>query len=337
MNGMKTSPIHDPVFKASPLFKDLSELELNAVAAFLEPRRIKKGENIFEEGADGEEMFILISGKISAWVKQADGTRRWIFETKPGDFFGEMSIIANESRSATLVAQTDAELLALHGIDFYRIVYEHPVIGVKILKVIGKVQNIWLEQTSRYLNDLMRWGETARRRAVSDELTGLYNRRFLDECGNDRFKQGSVGPRSVSLMMLDLDKIHEINERHGTRGGDLLFIATAEVLRTATRTGDICARLSGDEFSVLLPDTAFEEARIIGERICQTVAASRVAVPDAPDNKSLVEIGMRTSIGIASAPLHANSWEDLVSAADGALMRAKELGRNRVEIAEIKK
>ena len=337
MNGLRVAPVNDPVLKNSPLFKDLSALELNAVAAFLEPRTIKKGETIFKEGNSGEEMFILVSGMISAWVSQADGTQRMMFEISPGDFFGEMSIIANESRSATLNAKVDSELLVFHGIDFYRIIFEHPIIGSKMLKAIRKVQNIWLEQTSRYLSDLMRWGETARRRAIIDELTGLYNRRFLEESAMGRFAQGSVGLRSISLMMMDLDKIHMINETYGTSAGDLVFMAVADILRSITRAEDISARLSGDEFAVLLPDTESEEAAGIAERIRHTMATNKIQVPKSPGSSEKAEITVFTSIGIATAPIHADSYSNLVLAADNALFRSKELGRNRVEISEGKK
>jgi len=333
MSSQRIAPINDPVLKSSPLFADLSELELNAVAAFLEPRSVKKGEIIFCEGASGEEMFILISGQISGWVGQIDGTGRQMFEIKPGDFFGEMSIIANESRSATLTALTDTELLALHGIDFYRIIFEHPMIGMKMLKTIGRVQNSWLEETSKYLSDLMRWGETARRRAVSDDITGLYNRSFLEESAIGRFEQGSIGNRSISLLLLDLDRIHQINSRYGSKAGDMVFIAMADVLRSSTRSEDICARLSGDEFAVLLPDAGPDEGRIIAERIRHSMASRKIMVPKQPEIGSMAEVTVCVSIGIASAPLHADSWENLYLVADTALRSAKDMGRDRVEMA----
>jgi len=200
-----------------------------------------------------------------------------------------------------------------------------------MLKSIRKVQNMWLEQTSKHLGDLMRWGETARRRAVCDELTGLYNRRFLENSASDRFKEGTVGLRNISLLMMDLDKIHEINERHGTKGGDLVFISTAEVLLSATRTEDICARLAGDEFAVLLPDTGPEEACSIAERIRETMTSRKIIVPNISGGQA--EVNVSTSIGVASAPVHADTWTKLYSVADHAAFRAKQLGRNRVEIA----
>jgi diguanylate cyclase (GGDEF)-like protein len=328
------SPIADPVLVKSPLFANMSELEFNAVTAFLERRLVKKGATVFKEGDTGEDMFILLAGALSAFVSQSDGTQRWMFDIKLGDFFGEMSIIAHEPRSATLTAREDTDIMVLQGIDFYRIIFEHPMIGVKMLNAIGAVQNQWLDQSSKHLSDLTRWGETARRRAITDELTGLYNRRFLEESIKDRFDQGSIGLRKMSLLMMDLDKVHEINEKHGVQAGDQVIIRVADILRVVMRSGDIAARLSGDEYAVLLPDTDKDDAVMVAERIRDTVMGQPVLIPKSPGAAEKVPRKISTSIGVAVAPTHAKNVEGLVFSADCALRKAKDAGRNRVEIAE---
>jgi diguanylate cyclase (GGDEF)-like protein len=331
--GQPVSPIADPVLIKSPLFSNMSKLEFNAVTAFLERMRIRKGSAVFKEGDAGEDMFLLLSGALSAYVSQSDGTQRWMFDVKPGDFFGEMSIIANEPRSATLIARDDTDVMVLQGIDFYRIIFEHPMIGVKMLKAISAVQNQWLNQSSKHLGDLMRWGETARRRAITDELTGLYNRRFLEESITGRFEQGSVGLRKMSLLMMDLDKVHAINEQYGPPAGDQVIITVADILRSLMRSGDIAARLSGDEFAVLLTDTDQEDARAVAERVREAVQAREIRVSKSPGATERINLTVHISIGIAAAPTHANDMESLFFAADGALRKAKDQGRNRVELA----
>jgi len=134
-------------------------------------------------------------------------------------------------------------------------------------------------------------------------------------------------------MMMDLDKIHEINDVHGSKAGDLMFISMAEVLRFVTRAGDICARLSGDEFAVLLPDAGTDEAVSIAEKAREKIASRRIFVPIRPNSTKNTEISICTSIGVATAPIHADSWESLLLAADGALRQAKAQGRNRVVVA----
>ena len=326
-------PNLNPVLVNSPLFSTMSELEFVAVTAFMERRLVKKNETIFNEGDLGEDMFVLLSGALSASKRQSDGTQRRMFDINPGSFLGEMSIIANEPRSATISAKEDSELMVLQGIDFYRIVFEHPMVGIKMLNSIGAVQNAWLNQNSKYLRDLIQWGESARRRAITDELTGLYNRNFLEESIKDRFKTGAVGARKMSLVMMDLDKVHEINERYGQAGGDKVIVTVAEILKNMGRPGDIAARLSGDEFSILLPDTGGDNAVTVAEKIREKVAEQIVQV-NRLNSGEIDKIMTKTSMGISTAPKHADNVRDLVFTADMALRKAKEKGRNRVELYE---
>ena len=314
------------------LFSELDEKEFKIVAQYLKILHLKKGDIIFREGDAGYDMFIHFSGTLSAYVAQSDGTERLLFNVNQGDFFGEMSIITHEPRSVTITATEDSTTIKLKGNDFYRIINEYPVIGFKILNAICVVQNRWLNQTSKSFSDLIRWGETARRRAITDEMTGLYNRRFLEESIKERFANRSISVRIMSLLMMDLDKIHGINDRHGTKAGDNVIISAAEEIRASLRTGDIPARLSGDEFAVLLPDTDKKEALKIAERIRKKIEERIVIVPETPGAEKTTSIGTRTSIGIAIAPVDATTMEELEDAADTALRKAKELGRNRVEV-----
>jgi diguanylate cyclase (GGDEF)-like protein len=246
-----------------------------------------------------------------------------------GDFFGEMSIIAYEPRAVTITAQTNSELIKLSGADFYNIINKYPVIGCKLLTAIGIVQNRWFATASKSSGDLVRWGETARKRAITDEMTGLYNRRYLEESIKERLTNTS---RLMALLMMDLDKIHYINDTHGTKGGDNVIISAAEMISSCMRSGDIPVRLSGDEFSVLLPDTDVKEASQIAERIRKKIEKNMVVVPASPGSEETVTIETRTSIGIALVPVHAKTLEDIMETSDAALRKAKELGRNRVEM-----
>ena len=320
------------VISKLPLFAELTENEFNIMAGAFKALYLESGETIFNEGEPGEDMFIHLAGTLSAYVTQSDGTQRSLFNVSPGEYFGEMSIITREPRSVTITAAEDSTSIKLHGDDFYRIINEQPVIGFKLLRSISIVQNRWLDQTSKSFSDLIRWGETARKRAITDEMTGLYNRRFLEENTKERFCNQSMNLRIMSLLMMDLDKIHGINDRHGTKAGDLVIISAADLIRSCLRPGDIPARLSGDEFAVLLPDTDKKDAVKIAERIRKAIESKQVEVPVTPGSTETVFISTRTSIGIAIAPKHAKTLEELEEASDAALRKAKELGRNRVEV-----
>jgi diguanylate cyclase (GGDEF)-like protein len=329
-----SSALVDPVLVNSSLFSLLSKEEFETVAAFLEHRFVPKGRRVFSAGDPGKELFIFLSGELSVSGTQAGEIQRWIFNIKAGDFFGEMSIISNETHSTTIIAKADSELMVLRDTDFFHFVFHEPAIGVKLLKAIGDIQNVWLEQISRYLNDLMRWGETARRRAVTDDLTGLYNRRFFEDVIKKRFEQGVVQARNIALLMMDLDKVHAINETYGSPAGDQVIITVAEILLGHLRNGDFAARFSGDEFAVLLRDEDEEAARVVAERIREAVFSRKIPVPPGPGSGEGTFISVQISIGVASAPAHAGDFESLIIKADDALLRAKKLGRNRVELAD---
>ena len=326
------SPADYAALSKSSLFSGLSETEFNIAAEVLKPINVKKGDFVFKEGDAGEEMFILFSGSLSAFGAQSDGTQRWLFDIKPGDFFGEMSIIVHEPRSATINAVADSVVMILMETDFFSIISEHPIIGFKILRAISVIQNQWLDQSSKSYSDLMRWGETARRRAITDEMTGLYNRRFLEESIKERFSNKSMNLRITSLLMMDLDRIHAVNEYHGAKAGDLVITAAADIIRQCLRSGDIAARLSGDEFAVLLADTDKGDAVKIAEKIREAVSQRQVEIPASPGVDENVPVNICTSIGIAVAPAHAKTAEELINASDSALRKAKNMGRNRVEV-----
>jgi len=321
------------------LFKNLNEEELKIVSGVLLTSYVKKGDTVFMEGDAGEELYIHFAGALSAYGTQSDGNKRWLFNINPGEFFGEMSIITNKPRSATIKATADSVVLLIKKDDFNRIISQRPLTGYKILRTIGIIENQWLDQSTKSYHDLIRWGEDASRRAVTDEMTGLYNRSFLEESVKERFNNQSMNLRVMSLMMMDLDKIHDINSRYGSKAGDAVIIAAAEILRSYLRNGDIPARLSGDEFAVLLPDTDIKDAAAVANRIRETFEKKLIKIPaensaEFSDESSCenILISASTSIGISLAPVHAKTLEELMDTSDAALIEAKKHGRNRVEI-----
>ena len=332
---MSKSPLDNEAIIKSLLFASMSDLEFNAVTAFLERRHYKKGEIIFSEGEAGREMFIILKGHVVASVGLGDGKRRKIYDFEPGRFFGEMAIIEDAPRSATCIATEETDVLVLQGIDFYRLIFEHPMIALKFLGAISQVMTSWLDESSRFLNDLLRWGETARLRAITDSLTGLYNRRFLEESLNSRL-EGSGMKRAIAVLMMDLDRIHEINNTYGESAGDQVIKAVAGSFRQVLRDSDIAARLAGDEFAFVLPDTTMEEALHISERLRLAVSALEIplTLKDAQGNPKERVVSIRTCLGVAVSPQHGSTGPALLSAADRALRSAKDRGRNRVLAAE---
>jgi diguanylate cyclase (GGDEF)-like protein len=164
-----------------------------------------------------------------------------------------------------------------------------------------------------------------RAEASRDTKTGLYNAGHLNSTLADEMQRAARFERPLSVIVADLDLLRKINNSYGHLSGDAVLLGVANVLRDKIRPYDVAARFGGEEFAIILPETEFEEAMAIAERI-------RFAVEDQPFRRpgSSDPVPATLSIGVASFPQHAHDADELVNQADLALYRAKALGRNRV-------
>jgi diguanylate cyclase (GGDEF)-like protein len=160
-----------------------------------------------------------------------------------------------------------------------------------------------------------------RKLALTDDLTGLPNRRFLLEQGGRLGRQAGLHGSTACVLMMDLDHFAEVNKRFGHAGGDLALVAFADLLRKHMRPTDTVARYGGEEFCALMMGTDMEEAARVAERLRAGVAGQAVDLGD-----HAVEITV--SIGVAR--LRDGDLAASLRDADAALYRAKALGRNRV-------
>jgi diguanylate cyclase (GGDEF)-like protein len=160
--------------------------------------------------------------------------------------------------------------------------------------------------------------------ARTDPLTGLPNRRAFDRELPLRFQHSRRYGRPLSVVMIDIDHFKAINDQYGHPAGDAVLKKLARILHACTRDSDFVARIGGEEFVVLLPETPLLESLQFAEKIRAAVAAA--------DFSSIGPDRVTVSIGVGNVPhSHLDSAEALLAAADVALYRAKENGRNRVE------
>jgi diguanylate cyclase (GGDEF)-like protein len=161
------------------------------------------------------------------------------------------------------------------------------------------------------------------RAATVDGLTGLRNRRWLDEVFARQLARSVREQRPASLLMFDLDDFKGLNDEHGHLVGDAVLCRLARVLSSHVRAPDLLARYGGEEFAVLLPDTDIDEALPIADRLRRTVANG----PASGEIEALPAVTV--SVGVATARL-SDSLPALLALADAALYRAKLAGRNQV-------
>jgi diguanylate cyclase (GGDEF)-like protein len=164
------------------------------------------------------------------------------------------------------------------------------------------------------------------RLAVVDSLTGLYNRRFFDAALQLEVERTQRSGGRIGLLVIDLDHFKNVNDAHGHLVGDEILREVARRLNRAIRTGDIVARHGGEEFVVLLPGGGPEQIAEIGERCRHSIA-------DGPMSANGGKLAVTASVGGASWPDHGQTVRAVFEAADAALYRAKQAGRDRVELA----
>ena len=183
------------------------------------------------------------------------------------------------------------------------------------------VENIALALGNLRLRDALR------SQSIRDPLTGLFNRRYLEESFNLEIIRAARTKAPIAVLMVDVDHFKRFNDSFGHEAGDVVLKAVGETLAANVRRGDIACRYGGEEFTVVAPGASLEDAAKRAECVREALAAIKVV----HQGRALGPI--TCSIGVASHPAHGTVPADIIRAADEALYRAKQNGRNRVEQA----
>jgi diguanylate cyclase (GGDEF)-like protein len=168
--------------------------------------------------------------------------------------------------------------------------------------------------------------------SITDPLTGLVNRRYLEERLQEELERSKRHHFAMSFMMVDIDDFKAYNDAHGHQAGDLALEMTAQCLKTALRSADVAARYGGEEFSILLPQTGAAEALVIGERIRRRIERTQF-----PHGKSQPLGAVTVSIGVSTFGPGLDAPVEIIYAADQALYAAKARGKNCIEAYQPKK
>jgi diguanylate cyclase (GGDEF)-like protein len=169
--------------------------------------------------------------------------------------------------------------------------------------------------------------EFFRSQAIRDPLTGLFNRRYMQESLEREAHRSIRHGQSIGIVMLDIDHFKRTNDHFGHEMGDALLAALGRLLKERTRTEDIACRYGGEEFLLILPGAGLEITRQRAEQLREQAKTLRVEL------RGQVFQGMTVSMGIAAFPEHGTTVEDVLRAADKALYEAKTEGRDRVALA----
>jgi len=246
--------------------------------------------------------------------------------------------IAAGDRSATVVVSEleqickDGEIVSTEVVSSYLQDADgvaHTILGITRNVSERKAAELALRETNRQLHarieEIGRLQVALQELAVRDSLTGLYNRRYLDETLEREVSRARREGNPLSLVMLDIDYFKRVNDTYGHQVGDEVLRRLATTLLSDVRTEDVACRYGGEEFLILLPNMPLETAM-------QRAQAWRVAIENLSIALGNFNITFTISLGVAAYPEHGKTPDDLTRCADQALYRAKREGRNQVSI-----
>jgi diguanylate cyclase (GGDEF)-like protein len=253
---------------AAPLFNALSQEQLTGLVSKATERVYLPGQTIFRQGEAGAHVFVILGGqaRIVEATPEAPLVDRFVGELGQGEIVGEMGLLLDQSRTATVMAVERTRCLMIPQDDFMQALEHSPPLAMGLLRMLAaRLQN---------MNRLLA-------RTAPDPLTVLAGRRAF----HDQYRRLAAGARrrrsSVILLSLDVLHLKEINDHFGYAMGDEVLRAVADALVESTRTTDLVSRYGSDEFAVLLVDAGQDQVDVIIDRVTHKLAelGKRRALP----------------------------------------------------------
>ena len=293
-----------------PLFKGLGDQDLQLLAEATRVVNFTAGETIVEIGEPGRSLYLVTEGQVLV-LYPARTAEFELARLGPGEFFGEMALLNEKPRSATVRSVGDVSALVLDKTEFRSLVLDRPHVALELLEALS----VRIRQADEQISGLSD-------QAVQDTLTGLLNRRAFNERIAQEVDRTRRYGEDFSLVLLDLDHFKSINDTLGHDVGDQVLTWIGRILTEHTRIADMPFRIGGEEFAVLCPATPAELAQMVAQRLVDIVGEARPPIGR--------ELRVTMSAGHATCPDHGEGVEALYNVADQALLQAKREGRNRV-------
>jgi len=288
-----------------PLFEDLAAEELQWIASAAQTRTFAEGEHLFEIGEPGRSLFVITAGTVQVLhPNRAD--QFLLARVGPGEFIGEMALLDDSPRSATAKALCEVEALVLDKVDFHKLVLSRPEVGLHLLSVMSRR----MRRADEHISGL-------NSKSVRDPLTGLHNRLSFEERLEEETARARRYGGSFSLILVDIDRMHAINETHGLPVGDQILSWVGRLLNEHTRASDVAFRFEDDAFTILCPWTSTEVASNVAGRLVTLVAEAKPPVE--------ADLSITIAAGTATCPDHAREGHALYHHAE----RTMRSGRAR--------
>jgi diguanylate cyclase (GGDEF)-like protein len=314
-SGYALSDIH--------LFRELSDNLAVTLLADCPVVRVAAGQTVSEPTGKGAQLYVVLRGAVSVTADAQAGTDvTAATKVLPGECVGEIAVLDDEASAVPIHALQESDLLIITADRLWRLIDESNSVARNLLRLLS----FRVRAANAQLRRRQKVGEFYRQLSMVDGLTGLQNRSWLNDHLPILIEQAAMTDNPLSLIMIDLDHFKQFNDMHGHLAGDDALRIAAGILTDALRPRDFAVRYGGEELMVILPNTHLKAGTIVADRLCKRM---QQAVVFSDMHKPLPHL--TASFGIASLKPD-QSAEELIAAADNALYRAKDGGRNRVSV-----
>ena len=317
-NELETLPISRAEFVRQEIFKNVAFESLAGYLLGCKTLVATPGTMLIDPDHPMRRLIVLLDGLLEVRVESQGGN--YTDFIRPGHCAGEMSIFENVKPSAKVYAKETSKILIIDGDTALAMLNASHDLCLNFLQILSHR----LRNNNRVVCEEEYHIRCIEENAKVDSLTGLHNRRWLEEMYTRELSRSNAGNLHLSAFMLDIDHFKNINDTYGHLVGDQVLIAVAKAILQCLRPTDMPVRYGGEEFTIFLPGTSIENAKIVGERLRATVEAMKIPLPDKNDC-----ISVTISVGFTERQ-PGDSVETIIKRADDALYNAKENGRNRV-------
>ena len=313
----ETLPISRNEFARLEVFKNIQFEKLAGFLLSCKALEAEPGTLLIDPENPKFEMYILLEGLLDVKMESKGGCFSSVI--LPGHCAGEMSIFDNIAPSAYVYAKERSRLLSIPADVATSMLSASHELCLNFLQILSER----LRNNNQLVCEEQFHIRCMEEYAKIDPMTGLHNRRWLEEMYTREINRSNVGNFSLTAFMIDVDHFKNVNDTYGHLAGDQVLISVARTLTRSLRPSDMPVRYGGEEFTVFLPGTTTDNAKIIAERIRSNVENMSVVLPDGD------VIPVTVSIGFAER-VAGDSVATLIERADQAVYQAKENGRNRV-------
>ena len=314
---LETLPISRSEFSRLDVFQKVSFESLAGYLLACQTFTADIGTVVIDPAHFERRLIIVLEGALEARSVNSNGL---VYSTiGVGQCAGEMSVFDNVQPSARVVAKEKSRLLIIPANVAMAMLNASHDLCLNFLHILSnRVRN----------NSNMVVEERFHIRCIEenskvDILTGLHNRRWLEEMFTREISRCNAGNYPLAALMIDIDKFKDVNDTYGHLSGDQVLVMGAQVIADNMRPTDMPVRYGGEEFSIFLPDATIENARLVGERLRKGIENATIQLDSGE------QIHVTVSIGVAER-FAGDSVQSIIERSDKALYYAKQNGRNRI-------